>query len=285
MGNKRVTKIDPDEKLAHYLRHQSESKNTRSHKKAPLSASLKQLNAERKKALFRRLGLIISLSLLVIIVLGYYISPVADVSSIKIVGADDLPAVQIAKTADIDSSNKILHCMLTQQKLKKKLLGKYNEIKDIRLHVNGLNHLVLQIDEYPAIGYIKLKNGYRKIITGGKLGTANLPWSEVDQSKPMFIGYDHELSLEHDIKLFNSLPAAFQEKVKLLSGNTQRASQIIFVMKDGNVVIGNAASIKDKLWYYDEIRKKAEKNSVIDMEVGVFSRPLTAKEKKIYGVS
>ena len=112
-----------------------------------------------------------------------------------------------------------------------------------------------------------------------------MTWSKVNQDKPIFVGYNKSGSLKEDLKLFNSLPKSFRNQVKLLSGNTRRNSQIIFVMKDGNVVVGNVVTIKDKIKYYDEIRIKAGKNSLIDLEVGAFSRPLTSSEKKAYGIS
>ena len=56
-------------------------------------------------------------------------------------------------------------------------------------------------------------------------------------------------------------------------------------MKDGNVIIGSTVTLKSKLKYYDEIKVKAGKNSLIDLEIGAFSRPLTSSEKKAYGVS
>ena len=84
--------------------------------------------------------------------------------------------------------------------------------------------------------------------------------------------------------LFNSLPDEFKEQIKLLSGNTRRKSQVIFVMKDGNVIIGNITTIKSKLKYYDEIKNKVNKNSLIDLEVGAYSRPLTPSEKRAYGL-
>ncbi|MDN5989539.1 MAG: cell division protein FtsQ, partial [Lactobacillus sp.] len=65
----------------------------------------------------------------------------------------------------------------------------------------------------------------------------------------------------------------------------RRKSQVILVMKDGNVIIGSTVTLKSKLKYYDEIKVKAGKNSLIDLEIGAFSRPLTSSEKKAYGVS
>ncbi len=80
------------------------------------------------------------------------------------------------------------------------------------------------------------------------------------------------------------MPESFRKQVKLLSGNTRRDSQIILVMKDDNVVIGNTVTLKDKINDYNQIRLKAGKHSLIDLEIGAFSRPLTSSEKKAYGI-
>lgn len=56
-------------------------------------------------------------------------------------------------------------------------------------------------------------------------------------------------------------------------------------MKDGNVVIGNITTLKDKIKYYNAIKEKAGKNSLIDLEIGAFSRPLTSSEKRAYDIT
>ena len=93
------------------------------------------------------------------------------------------------------------------------------------------------------------------------------------------------MSLKNDLKLFNSFPEDFRQEVKLLTGKGARTNQIILVMKDGNVVIGNTATLKNKILYYNSIKAKAGKNSLIDLEVGAFSRPLTKGEMKAYGIN
>jgi len=284
MPKKRVTKIDPEKELSPYLSHQSNQHRNRK-KEAKVSASLSNLRAERKVSLFRRLGLIIIISLIVIIALGYYISPLADVGSVRVEGAADLPTDQLVKNSGIKASDKVFDYLFHQNNLSNQLTNKYREIQSVGVKLNHFNQLILKINEYPTIGYIKEGKNYRKILADGKVGSRSLPWAKVDQDKPLFVGYNHMVSLEKDLELFDSFPDDFQNKVKLLSGNTRRRSQIILVMKDGNVVIGSISTLKSKLKYYNEIKAKAGKDSLIDLEVGAFSRPLTASEKKAYGIS
>ncbi|WEV51926.1 FtsQ-type POTRA domain-containing protein [Lactobacillus sp. ESL0731] len=284
MPKKRITKIDPNEKLAHYLDHQADQ-NRHQHHKNKVSASLNHLHSERKSALIRRLGLIIGIALLAIVGLGYYISPLANVRSVQVQGSDDLPVKEVVATSGIKASGKVCDYLLKQSVISQKLANKYTEVKNVQITTQNFNHLIIHINEFKTISYIKTDNRYRKILSHGKLGTRLLPWNMVDHDKPIFVGYSHKVSLKQDLSLFNSLPDDFQEQIKLLSGNTRRKSQVIFVMKDGNVITGNISTLKDKIKYYNKIKSKVKKNSLIDLEVGVFSRPLTASEKKAYGIS
>lgn len=283
LAKKRVTKIDPNEKLSPYLEHQSNQGKRKYQIK--VSASLSRLQSERKTALVKRLGLIVTISLICIIALGYYISPLANVGSVKIEGADDLPVKEVVQNSGITASDKTIDYLLHLNDVSGKLANKYTEVKSVDVRVNHFNQLVLKVNEYSTIGYIKKEKGYCKILTNGKLGTQLLSWNKISQDKPVFIGYNHEVSLKNNLKLFNSLPSDFRSQIKLLSGNTRRKSQVIFVMKDGNVVIGSASTLKSKLKYYNEIKTKVGKNSLIDLEVGAYSRPLTPSEKRAYGLT
>lgn len=285
MAKKTVTKIDPRKELSPYLNHEfNQQKNSRK-SKAKISASLSSLQAERRRSLRRRLGLIMTISILAIAALGYYISPLANISTVKVVGATDLPVKEIVKISKIKASDKVFDYLFQQKDLSQKLSRKYPEIQSAQVHLGHVNQLILQINERKTLGYLKDGDSYRKILDNGKLATKSVKWSQVDQDKPVFVGYSKSAPLKEDLKLFDSLPKTFKDQVKLLSGNTRRDSQVILVMKDGNVIIGNISTLKSKVKYYDTIKLKAGKNSLIDLEIGAFSRPLTSSEKNAYGLS
>ncbi|NHL83097.1 FtsQ-type POTRA domain-containing protein [Lactobacillus helveticus] len=285
MAKKPVTRIDPRKELSPYLNHEfNKQKNSRK-SQAKISASLPSLQAERRRSLRRRLGLIMLVSILAIAGLGYFISPLANISTVKVIGASDLPIKGIVKASKIKASDKVFDYLFQQKDLSQKLSKKYPEIESAQAHLGHVNQLILQINERKTVGYLKDGDDYRKILSNGKLGSTAITWTKVDQDKPIFVGYNKSSSLKEDLNLFNSLPKSFQNQVKLLSGNTRRKSQVILVMKDGNVIIGSTVTLKSKLKYYDEIKVKAGKNSLIDLEIGAFSRPLTSSEKKAYGVS
>lgn len=288
MPRKKVTKIDPRKELSPYINHQSnKSKKQKRHKnkKAKVSASLSGLHKERRKSLFKRLGLIIIISLIAIIGLGYYVSPFANVSGVSVKGANDISSKEIVEKSGIKASNKVFDYIFDKKALTKKLVKQYPEIKSVNVKITHVNQLVLEITEYKTLGYIKSDKGYKKILSNGQIGSQTLAWNKVENDKPLFVGYNKTAALKDELKLFNSFPQYFKDEVKVLSGNTRRPSQIILVMKDGNVVVGNITTLKNKIKYYNAIKEKAGKHSLIDLEVGAFSRPLTSSEMKAYGIS
>ena len=119
----------------------------------------------------------------------------------------------------------------------------------------------------------------------GKVGSQIIASNKIDKNKPLFTGYNQKVSLSEDIKVYASLPTNIRDQVKMLSGETRRPTQIVLVMKDNNIVIGNLFTIKSKMRYYDKIKSQLREPSVIDFEIGAYSRPLTQAEKVKLGLT
>nr|WP_229036294.1 cell division protein FtsQ/DivIB [Lactobacillus gasseri] len=253
--------------------------------KKRVSASLTKLQAERRHALLTRLGFIILFSLCCILALGYYVSPKANVASVQVKGAPELNSKQVVKTVNISPENKIVFCLLKGKEYNKQLSDAFPEIEKVQVGVKNTNHLILTIKERPVIGYIHEGTGYRKILATGKVGSQVIDKNKIDKNKPLFIGYNQKVSLSEDIKVYASLPQHIRDQVKMLSGETRRPTQIVLVMKDNNIVIGNLSTIKSKIQYYDKIKSQLKEPSVIDFEIGAYSRPLTQAEKVKLGLT
>lgn len=278
----KITKKDPKKELSGWIDYKNRVNNN---EKKRVSASLTKLQAERRHALLTRLGFIILFSLCCILALGYYVSPKANVASVQVKGAPELNSEQVVKTANISPENKIVFCLLKGKGYSKQLSDAFPEIEKVQVGVKDTNHLILTIKERPVIGYIHEGTGYRKILATGKVGSQVIDKNKIDKNKPLFIGYNQKVSLSEDIKVYASLPQHIRDQVKMLSGETRRPTQIVLVMKDNNIVIGNLSTIKSKIQYYDKIKSQLKEPSVIDFEIGAYSRPLTQAEKVKLGLT
>lgn len=278
----KITKKDPKKELSGWIDYKNRVNNN---EKKRVSASLTKLQAERRHALLTRLRFIILFSLCCILALGYYVSPKANVASVQVKGAPELNSKQVVKTVNISPENKIVFCLLKGKEYNKQLSDAFPEIEKVQVGVKNTNHLILTIKERPVIGYIHEGTGYRKILATGKVGSQIIDKNKIDKNKPLFIGYNQKVSLSEDIKVYASLPQHIRDQVKMLSGETRRPTQIVLVMKDNNIVIGNLSTIKSKIQYYDKIKSQLKEPSVIDFEIGAYSRPLTQAEKVKLGLT
>ncbi|EEQ25695.1 cell division protein FtsQ/DivIB [Lactobacillus gasseri] len=278
----KITQKDPKKELSGWIDYKNRVNNN---EKKRVSASLTKLQAERRHALLTRLGFIILFSLCCILALGYYVSPKANVASVQVKGAPELNSKQVVKTVNISPENKIVFCLLKGKEYNKQLSDAFPEIEKVQVGVKNTNHLILTLKERPVIGYIHEGTGYRKILATGKVGSQVIDKNKIDKNKPLFIGYNQKVSLSEDIKVYASLPQHIRDQVKMLSGETRRPTQIVLVMKDNNIVIGNLSTIKSKIQYYDKIKSQLKEPSVIDFEIGAYSRPLTQAEKVKLGLT
>lgn len=282
MPKKKITKKDPKAEISGWVQYKKNDQNSGGNRK--VSASLNKLQAERRKSLTKRLGIIIGVSVVGIVGLSYYVSAKANVTSVQIKGADELNSHEVVKASGITAQDKVIPTLLKKNDYSARLEKRFPEVKGVKLHVNNLNHLVLDIEEKPVIGYIKEDGGYQKILSNGKVGSQVISDKQIDHEKPLFIGYNKSVSLIDDLDIYAKLPRSIQKQVKIMSGQTKRPTQIILVMKDNNVIIGNTTTITKKIKYYPEIKKQLSEPSIVDLEIGAFSRPLSSNEKSQLGI-
>lgn len=279
---KRITKKDPKEELSGFINHNSNKKEKNNHK---VSTSLKRLNAERHRSLKRKLGAIIGISAIIVAGLSYYVSPQANVKSVRVNGTNEINPNTLVKQIGIKPTNKVVFFLLNQSRISNKLAKQYPEFSKVNVSVRNLNNVTLDIKSASVSAYLQADNHYYKILADGKVGKLSLPWSKVDHDRPLFVNFSNKNKLETDIVAFKNLPIEFQNQVKLVNGKTARPTQTIFLMKDGNVVVGNSDTIDNKIKYYSKIEANLSGPSLIDLEVGGFSRPLTSQEKKSYSTN
>lgn len=283
LPRRRITKKDPDEEISSWVNYQSRNHKPQQVRKA--SESLTKLRQERRRALFTKLGGLVFCAICGLMLSGYYISPKANVQSIRVHGASEIPRTKLVRASGIKASDKVLGVLTRRNKIAAQLAAAFPEIKESRISVYKTNKLQLSLKEKPVIAYIITGNVCRMILKNGKVSSQELPLTMIDKSKPLFVGYSKKVSLQKDLEILSDLTPAEQHEIKMLSGETRRPTQIIFVMKDNNVIVGNVRTIRSKFKYYRLIKPYLHKASLVDLELGGFSRPLTTAEKAKYGLS
>ncbi|KAA9322887.1 cell division protein FtsQ/DivIB, partial [Lactobacillus jensenii] len=106
---------------------------------------------------------------------------------------------------------------------------------------------------------------------------------QIDKSITIFVSYSNKSSLFTDLKALKSIPTKLRNQISIINGRSIRKNKIVLLMKDGNIIIGNTDTIAQKIKYYPKIKSTLNNKSVIDLEIGAFSYPLTDNEKNNLG--
>lgn len=283
MTNRRITKKDPKKDLDNFLDYKKNKNNITNRTNQKASDSLTNLNNERKQALRRRLGAIIIISILAILGLGIYVSSYTRLQKIIVVGAPELDATEVIKKSGIKAEDQLIDYWLGKNTYESKLKKYYPEIKSAKLKLAGLNQIKLDLQEYSTLAYVNQNGRYYKILNNKKIARQSLTESLLNKSLPIFVGYTSKSGLFTDLKALKAIPTKLRNQISLINGKSTRKSEIVLLMKDGNIIIGNTDTIAQKITYYPQIKSNLSSKSIIDLEIGAFSRPLTDSEKKNLG--
>lgn len=274
------TKRDPQVEIASWVDYQDQEKNEKK-KPQKVSKSLDNLKKVRKKRIGLRIGIILVLTILVVGGTIYYFSPYSKVHSITVTGNGNIAGSDIIKTANIKKSDRILNVFLGSKTVDRKLKKQYPSIKSVSLSLNSPTDLKVSLTQYDAIGYLKKGDKYRLILHNGVVGKELFTLDKI-LSLPIYYGFKNNQEFQTTLKLIDKIPQKIKKDIVGVSQIGLEKSQIALKMKNGNYIFGSRETLIDKLKYYPEIAAQLSQPSMIDFEIGAFSRPISEKDKKLF---
>lgn len=256
------------------------------HKKdgAPYNGSfidrLPNLKNYRNKVLYRRLSLIISILLIPLLFLIYYVSPLSKLEAVSISGNEVVSKEEILNDTQLEMNQHIWGQYWHRQTYIDQLKKEQPRIKSATIAFSGINTFDLSVTEYKEIALILTDGKYHPVIEDGTVldetvesPTKNLPILEgfTDSTKIK------ELATEYN-KLSPELQKAISE-IKYTPRDTNK-NLIQLNMNDGNQVIVNISNLATQMNFYAQVASEMEENGVIDMEVGIFSYPYSNNDEE-----
>ena len=234
---------------------------------------LPNLKNYRNKVLYKRLSLIISILLIPLLFLIYYVSPLSKLEGVSISGNEVVSKEEILKDTQLALNQHIWGQYWQRQSYIDHLKKEQPRIKSATIGFSNVNTFDLSVTEYKEIALILTDGKYSPVIEDGTVldetvesPTKNLPILEgfTDPTKIK------DLAIEYN-KLSPELQKAISE-IKYTPRNTNQ-NLIQLNMNDGNQVIVNITNLATQMNFYAQVASEMEENGVIDMEVGIFSYP------------
>lgn len=228
----------------------------------------------KKRLLYRRVSVLLTLFLLGAAVMFYWISPYNKIGAIIVEGNQNITTEDILKAAEFSQQDTLWGQYLNKAAHMNNIKKRNPKIEQAILSFKPLNTLVIHIKEYPVIGYAEEKGKWHPVLSNGTI--LNEIVSDQDQLKPLFIGFqDKSDKLKQMLSVYESLDPVVQENIEKVINNQDHINPyaVTLDMRDGNQVIGILTDLSEKMVYYASIAHDMEFNGIIDMEAGIYTSP------------
>ena len=220
---------------------------------------------------------ILFLSLILLVVSAYLLSPYATMKDIRIEGTVQTTADDIRQASGIQDSDYTINLLLDKEKYEEQIKSNY-WVESAQLVYQFPTKFTIKVKEYDIVAYYVSGENHYPILSSGQLETSAVSLVSLPETYLSVLFNDSE-----QIKAFTSelsqispeLKAAIQ-KVELAPSKVT-SDLIRLTMNDSDEVLVPLSEMSKKLPYYSKIKPQLSEPSVVDMEAGIYSYTIADK--------
>lgn len=220
---------------------------------------------------------ILFLSLILLVVSAYLLSPYATMKDIRVEGTVQTTADDIRQASGIQDSDYTINLLLDKAKYEEQIKSNY-WVESAQLVYQFPTKFTIKVKEYDIVAYYVSGESHYPILSSGQLETSSVSLVSLPETYISVFFNDSE-----QIKTFTSelsqispeLKAAIQ-KVELAPSKVT-SDLIRLTMNDSDEVLVPLSEMSKKLPYYSKIKSQLSEPSVIDMEAGIYSYTVADK--------
>ena len=220
---------------------------------------------------------ILFLSLILLVVSAYLLSPYATMKDIQVEGTVQTTADDIRQASGIQDSDYTINLLLDKAKYEEQIKSNY-WVESAQLVYQFPTKFTIKVKEYDIVAYYISGENHYPILSSGQLETSSVSLVSLPETYLSVLFNDSE-----QIKAFTSelsqispeLKAAIQ-KVELAPSKVT-SDLIRLTMNDSDEVLVPLSEMSKKLPYYSKIKPQLSEPSVVDMEAGIYSYTIADK--------
>ena len=220
---------------------------------------------------------ILFLSLLLLVVSAYLLSPYATMKDIRVEGTVQTTDDDIRQASGIQDSDYTINLLLDKAKYEEQIKSNY-WVESAQLVYQFPTKFTIKVKEYDIVAYYVSGESHYPILSSGQLETSSVSLVSLPETYISVFFNDSE-----QIKAFVSELAQISPELKAAIQKVELApskvtSDLIRVtMNDSDEVLVPLSEMSKKLPYYSKIKPQLSEPSVIDMEAGIYSYTVADK--------
>ena len=220
---------------------------------------------------------ILFLSLLLLVVSAYLLSPYATMKDIRVEGTVQTTADDIRQASGIQDSDYTINLLLDKAKYEEQIKSNY-WVESAQLVYQFPIMFTIKVKEYDIVAYYVSGENHYPILSSGQLETSSVSLVSLPETYLSVLFNDSE-----QIKSFTSELAQISPELKAaiqkveLAPSKVTSDLIRLTMNDSDEVLVPLSEMSKKLPYYSKIKPQLSEPSVIDMEAGIYSYTVADK--------
>ena len=220
---------------------------------------------------------ILFLSLLLLVVSAYLLSPYATMKDIRVEGTVQTTDDDIRQASGIQDSDYTINLLLDKAKYEERIKSNY-WVESAQLVYQFPTKFTIKVKEYDIVAYYISGENHYPILSSGQLETSAVSLVSLPETYLSVLFNDSE-----QIKTFVSELAQISPELKAaiqkveLAPSKVTSDLIRLTMNDSDEVLVPLSEMSKKLPYYSKIKPQLSEPSVIDMEAGIYSYTVADK--------
>ena len=237
-----------------------------------LEERIPKLKQRRIKKANRRAIMLLSLFFLLLVLVLYFLSPLSNVSTVKVKGNDYVTNEMVVKSSGVTSETSIWK--IDKDEIAEKL-KEIPYIKDASVELVLPNTVRITVDEYRQLGYVVKSSSYLPVLESGKM-IEPMKKEDVNLSAPLLFGYEEGRAFESMAEALAKLPEEIVNSISEIHYTPTETDgyHATLYMNDGFEVSATSKTLAKKLVHYPSIVSQITEGAkgVIDLEVGSYFR-------------
>ena len=220
---------------------------------------------------------ILFLSLILLVVSAYLLSPYATMKDIRVEGTVQTTADDIRQASGIQDSDYTINLLLDKAKYEEQIKSNY-WVESAQLVYQFPTKFTIKVKEYDIVAYYVSGESHYPILSSGQLETSAVSLVSLPETYISVLFNDSEQTKTFTSELAQISPelkAAIQ-KVELAPSKVT-SDLIRLTMNDSDEVLVPLSEMSKKLPYYSKIKPQLSEPSVVDMEAGIYSYTVADK--------
>ena len=220
---------------------------------------------------------ILFLSLLLLVVSAYLLSPYATMKDIRVEGTVQTTDDDIRQASGIQDSDYTINLLLDKAKYEEQIKSNY-WVESAQLVYQFPTKFTIKVKEYDIVAYYVSGESHYPILSSGQLETSAVSLVSLPETYISVLFNNSE-----QIKTFTSELSQISPELKSAIQKVELApskvtSDLIRVtMNDSDEVLVPLSEMSKKLPYYSKIKPQLSEPSAVDMEAGIYSYTVADK--------